>query len=606
MRFRWSLWSVVCCSMAAACSNDDRAASTIGAAGGADSAGASGTPGSISAGGAVTADSPGFIADGDCDARSCAELGWACGYRIDDCGNVLDCASEGLDCAANEICSGGIDGPTRCVAGAIDDCELCGAVPDCAGATGPTRLTGRVVTPGRDDADTGNQVGVPNALVYILRTSSASDLPALGAGIPSGTSRCERCEDQELGPVLTGAVTDAAGEFSLEGNIPVGVEFVLAVKVGQFRRAIAHTLPVEAACETTRLPPSLPGNPTRLPRSEDDGLSVNIPRVAISTGRIDAIECVFEKMGLRHDEFANPGTGAAALERIHLYRGGPDTGDPPGQGARIDDATPHDSLLYGDPERLASYDIIVADCEGTDWDGTANFAQRDANGAFIREYVNRGGRLFASHLSFSWLLDNGSLAYDPATALDTGLGPAGAWSTTIDTSDQGTGRVSLGRAQASPRTEDFARWLSVEGVTDADGAFAIVEPRSQNTSLGAASEEFVYRQDGNGRVQQFSFDTPYGAPAEAACGRVAYSGFHVSVGGGDSPFAEAVFPEHCSGDLTDQEKVLLYMLFDVGACVGELPVPTCVPATCDGSRCGVAPDGCGNLLDCGPCGNTPA
>jgi len=121
----------------------------------------------------------------------------------------------------------------------------------------------------------------------------------------------------------------------------------------------------------------------------------------------------------------------------------------------------------------------------------------------------------------------------------------------------------------------------------------------------------MFREGGNDRVQQFSFNTPYGAPEEAACGRVAYSGFHVAAtGGGQAPFQNEIFPNHCrsaaanNGTLTDQEKVLLYMLFDVGACVGDVPLPPpCVPITCSssGARCGFTPDGCGNVIDCGAC-----
>jgi hypothetical protein len=147
-----------------------------------------------------------------------------------------------------------------------------------------------------------------------------------------------------------------------------------------------------------------------------------------------------------------------------------------------------------------------------------------------------------------------------------------------------------------------------EGVTTAPAYdFMIREPRSTNLTLGATSEEFVHLTDGTMRTQQFSFNTPYGAPETAACGRVAYSGFHVSAGGGaggGSPFAEVVFPAHCMGDLTDQEKVLLYMLFDLGACIGDFPPPPdCDPQTCEslGAMCGFTPDGCGAFLDCGPC-----
>jgi hypothetical protein len=290
---------------------------------------------------------------------------------------------------------------------------------------------------------------------------------------------------------------------------------------------------------------------------------------------------------------------------VQLYRGGPDTGDPPGAGARIDDDTPHDSALYGDLSSLEQYDLVVADCEGATWD--SSFAERDARGGNVREYVNRGGRLFASHLSFSWLNENGSAAYSAADPVATGLGPAASWSTVVDTSNAGTGVVSLGRPNASPHIDGFAAWMVSEGITTAGAAtFPIVQPRSQTLELGSASEEFVFLEDGNERVQQFSFNTPYAAPAAAECGRVAYSGFHVSAGRGNAPYADAVFPEHCSGDLTDQEKVLAYMLFDLSACIGDQPVPppSCEPVRC-GGNCGKIPDGCGNLLDCGPCGPPP-
>jgi hypothetical protein len=532
------------------------------------------------------------------EARSCAELGWACGLAINECGQVFDCRREGRSCSAFEACVGGIDGPTRCLA-TDDDCALCGAVPSCA-ADRPTRLSGRVVTPGRSDGDTGNQVGVPNALVFIPQSSSVAALPPIGAGIPAGGTRCDRCDERELGPILASAVTDSAGNFTLEGNIPVGQAFLLVTQVGKFRRAVSQQLAANAACGTTALPSALPANPTRLPRSMSDGLAVNLPRVAVSTGRIDAMECVFEKMGIARSEFGNSGSAA----RVHLYRGGASAAT--AAGARIDAATPFDGSLYSSLSRLQSYDMVVADCEGTDWDGEHDFEQRAASGANVREYVNRGGRLFASHLSFSWLHQNGTAAYSAGAPIATGLAAAGSWDTSylaagnLDTS--GTGVVSLGRPRASARIGDFAAWMSREGVIGGQNQFSITDPRSLVSSLGSASEEFVYRQGGNGRVQQFSFDTPYAAPDAQSCGRVAYSGFHVAAtGGGDSPFVDAVFPAHCAGALTDQEKVLLYMLFDLGACVGDTPVgPACEPQSCpsDGS-CGVLPDGCGGRLDCG-------
>ena len=323
----------------------------------------------------------------------------------------------------------------------------------------------------------------------------------------------------------------------------MGVEVLLVVKVGRFRRATTLTLPAAAACQTTALPTTLPDNPTRLPRNMTDGLAVNIPHIAVTTGHIDAMECVLEKMGLSHAEFANPG----GAQRVNLYRGGPTTGTPPGTGARMDDLTPHANALYSDPAAIQGYDLVIADCEGEDWD--EEFTERDASGANVREFVNRGGRMFASHWSYSWLNENGTDPYDPMNPIATGLGPAATWTAGGMSATQGTGAISVGRPAASPRIQNFADWMVNEGVTMAPAyGFAIIDPRNQNTGLGPSSEEFVYRQDGNNMsVQQFSFNTPYAAPAAAACGRVAYSAFHVSASSGGMDFANAIFPDALHG-----------------------------------------------------------
>ncbi|HEY3493584.1 MAG TPA: hypothetical protein VGK73_02815, partial [Polyangiaceae bacterium] len=256
-----------------------------------------------------------------CPPLTCASLGYACGYIRDECGTIIDCAAEGLTCGALEACTGGVDGPTQCEV-ADENCTTCGGVPDCKDAAQPTRLTGRVITPGRDDANAPNQLGVPNAFVYILRTTNPMDLPPITSGIAEGGTSCDRCESQDLGPVLVSGLTDATGAFTLEGNIPVNTEFLLVVKVGRFRRAITYTLPETAACATTDLPATLPENPTRLPRDMMDGLGVNMPRIAVTTGAADGMECVLEKMGISHGEFANPGADGLAPQRVHLYQGG--------------------------------------------------------------------------------------------------------------------------------------------------------------------------------------------------------------------------------------------------------------------------------------------
>ena len=583
-----------------------------------------GTGGTGAQGGTTMIDpNQGQMMEEMCPATTCAELGYGCGAIVDACGKVINCADEGLTCGPLEACVGGVDTPTKCMVGGGEPCELCGAVPDCSTASQPTTITGRVVTPGRNDANVENQLGVPNAFVYILRNKGVADLPAIKSGIPEGGTSCDRCEDQDLGPVLVGTVTDATGAFKLEGNVPVGDEFTMVVKAGRFRRAFNYTLPDAAACQTTVLPTALPENPARLPRSMTDGLAVNIPHIAVSTGEVDAMECVLEKMGIAHEEFVNPGADGSAAGRVHLYVSNITTraGEQEFRGARLDDMTPAGSELYGSGTRLTSYDIVLADCEGGSYDQMGT--ERTSMGANVIDYVNRGGRFFASHLSFTWLDRNGMAAYSADAPNATGLAAAATWSNSADNaSKSATGNIALGRPLASPRIQSFADWMASEHVTTPpDQTFKIIEPRSQATMLGASSEEFVFNSDvtkssmgmdvvtPEDRTQQFSFNTPYAAPDEAVCGRVAYSGFHVSVsgsGGMTSPFVGAVFPDHCTagGNLTNQEKVLLYMLFDLATCVGDTPPPPeCTPTTCDelGVRCGFSGDGCGKVLDCGAC-----
>jgi hypothetical protein len=524
-----------------------------------------------------------------CTATSCAELGWECGIAVDACGNTFDCTDEGLTCDTSvETCMGGIDGPAHCSTGFEggpgSNCDVCSSIANCDDEAQPTRLTGRVITAGSNDADTVDQIGIPNAFVYILRNDDESELPDIPAGIPEDSTSCDRCDDQTLGPVLASTVTDALGDYTLEGNIPVGKEFVLVVKIGKFRRAVKYTVPADAACKTT----AVDHLSTRLPRTRTDGLAAHIPHIAISTGQADAMECVFRAMGISDSEFGLPGSAGDGATPIHMYRA---------NGASMAQGNDPDSDLYTDLSRMLSYDLVVFACLGENADRDAGFS--DPN---IREYVNRGGRLFASHYSYTWLRNNGTSAYDSSDPIATGLKPAASWISEASLPATGTGIVSVGRPRANAsKIQDFADWLVDEGAATKVGSayqFTIQDPRDLAASVGTGSEEYVYRDLGGGStsVQQFAFNTPYGAPQDAICGRVAYSAFHVFGGGND----QVTFPDHCNANLSAQEQVLLYMLFDLASCVstGEPEPPKCNAVTDCTGRCGNLADGCGGVLEC--------
>ncbi len=103
----------------------------------------------------------------------------------------------------------------------------------------------------------------------------------------------------------------------------------------------------------------------------------------------------------------------------------------------------------------------------------------------------------------------------------------------------------------------------------------------------------------------FTYNTPVNlvenanaSPPALQCGRVLFSDFHVQ----NANEHDVVFPNQCNTDpMNAQEKLLEFMIFDLGSCVP--PGKACVPLTlCPaGEDCGFAPDGCGGLISCGVC-----
>jgi Cys-rich repeat protein len=443
---------------------------------------------------------------------------------------------------------------------------------------------------------------VPNALVYIPGDPSVA-LPTLPQGVDprNPASSCGRCADTKLvadgQTVLASAVTDFTGGFTLAGQIPVGVPFHLVVQIGKWRRVVQVPGTVAKSC----MPAALSADLTRLAKNSTDGLAgTQLPKVAISTGQVDAIECVLLGMGIDQAEFSAPG-GAG---RLQLFQA---NGSPIGpctmgrNGLNCPNTVP-DSMLWGTQATLNGYDIAIGDCQGSDHPTDFNDQ--------ILAYVNAGGRLFASHYAHTWIDGNGA------------LGRSSAWQNDDNRRDAATGDVSLPsgptmRAGANPtKSVQFVDWLTYQGALNGTRAgqtmppvlpqFDITNPRDfAGPNVGPSTDEFVYADD-SGQVQQLSFDTPYGAAASAICGRVAYSGFHVA-GNFDqnNPTSDLAFPMECAGGaLTTQEKVLAFQLFDLAACVGMPPVPpACTPkTTCPASAmCGFAPDGCGGVISCGTC-----
>ena len=577
------------------------------------------------------------IPPASCMPRTCAELGHTCGLASDGCGHVLNCWAE---CNGNSNCTGSCGDASACLADSgtgAQSCisggpactgSLCSTVPSSCGNS-PTTLTGTVRTPGRAGID---QLPVPNALVYIPAEPGVA-LPSIFQGVQTGvTASCGRCNDEKLvadgQSVLAAAVTDFKGDFVLQGRIPVNNAFTLVVKVGKWRRVIQVPAGVSAACETR----TLIDDYTRLAANRTDGLSgTHLPLIAVSTGDVDAMECVLRGIGISESEFTVP----SSTGRIHMYRAngtrmpGPTcTGTYNSgiscaassnygcvnnrSGCSWNNISVADTTLYASQDAINAYDMVVFDCEGT------GHSIRGADPlARVLSYVNNGGRVFASHWSYEWLDNNGT------------LNNASSWTNT-GSATSATAYVSLPtgntmRPRANPvKSLVYRDWLNWQGALTGSTAgvlnnlatpqLQIVDPRDvAGGTAGPSTDEWMYRDSSGAKIQQLSFNTPYGAADDQICGRVAFTAFHVATNDSGTTLAtnNLYFPRECrSGALTPQEKTLAFMLFDLGACVstGDPPQPPeCEEKTTGdvcpnvNDACGFISDGCGGVVDCAGC-----
>src|SRR5262249_45944640 len=136
-------------------------------------------------------------------------------------------------------------------------------------------------------------------------------------------------------------------------------------------------------------------NLTRLPRNSTEG---HIPKIAVTTGGSDALECFLREIGISDSEF----TTDAGAGRVNLYTGG-DPASGGGAGANkftpaLGGATfPFATALWGDVNKMLGYDILVMSCEGGQY---APVKQPFI--ANIKRYADAGGRLFNDHLHFYW------------------------------------------------------------------------------------------------------------------------------------------------------------------------------------------------------------
>jgi hypothetical protein len=369
-------------------------------------------------------------------------------------------------------------------------------------------------------APTPPKYGMPdpiyNATVYVPNAT----VEPFKAGVA-----CDMCAAPSSGSPLVITASGPDGKFQLK-NAPVADDVPLVIQVGRWRRQVK--IPKITPCADNPLPDEL----TRLPRNKSEG---DIPLMAISTGKVDALECVLRKIGVDDAEFTLPTGGG----RIHMYRE---------NGASLGLMTPIAGDLTGSIDTLKRYDLALLECE------SRPNPKPMANQQNLVDYANTGGRLFLTHYSYVWLFQ---IAPFMSTADWTA---ADSDHPTLNDAPL-TGIIDT----SFPKGMAFAQWLEiVKATSPMPGQIQINVPRHDLDAVVPPTRRWIYT-DMPTTIQHFTFNTPVGIDEDKQCGRVLFSDFHVnSIMNGDL----AAFPMECDDmPMTPQEKVLEFMLFDLSSCV---------------------------------------
>lgn len=391
---------------------------------------------------------------------------------------------------------------------------------------------------------------------------------------PDGV-QCTHCSDPLPGNPIVSTTTGTDGSFELD-NIPDGDNIPVVITIGKWRRQLV--LPHVASCTQTMMTNA----DTTLPKSRTDmspnTKSVDLPKIAISTGNADSLECLIRRLGIDDKEITTLGQDG----QVHLYA---DTKAGNGEGASTFQSGfgggsgkfADSQTLWGSTEGaggnnngdLATYDIVILSCEGGQHEETKNQAAMDN----LKAYADMGGRVFMSHWHNIWI--------EGDTENSDGKTKPMVWPTlaTFDDdngNDPGNGTVDVIDETHNPKGSDFASWMidpQVMGSTTRDDV-AIEDGTAKQTctSVDDTNVERWINLDPTGAndPQMFQFETPSEQTPDNRCGKVVFSDMHVSGGPVSQNGNVDAYPKSCgtTDTLSPQEKALAFMFFDISSCAG--------------------------------------
>jgi hypothetical protein len=433
-------------------------------------------------------------------------------------------------------------------------------VPCAAGQT--TSVSGTVWDP-------AGKVPLYNAVVYI--PPDDGPLPAFNQ-----TVACEKCAVSV--PALTATLSGPDGSFMLGTDVPNTPYIKLVVQLGKWRRL--QTIPI-TPCQQNALSDR---NQTRLPRNQMEG---DLPKIALSTGHSDALECLLRKIGISDSEFGIDSDS----KRVSMFVGCIDDQSDKHTGAAQFSAGlggasfPSTNQLFDTPGELDTYDAVIFSCEGHKCDTIQTPAHVDQ----LVSFANRGGRVYLDHDHYNWLNHAGDRTGDRIeAAAQFSSSPDGVPSPLTGTINTVSGFY---------KGQDFAEWLVAVKASSTLGLLDLFSGKTSVPSIDAnRAQSWIYRDKSEVWPDTFYFTigTPVAqvdnTPAPEACGRVVFTDLHVSKSGGgcedggvcgesdDISDQEIPFPAGCTtGDLLPQEKALEFMIFDLTSCVQKETVKPTPP-----------------------------
>ena len=218
---------------------------------------------------------------------------------------------------------------------------------------------------------------------------------------------------------------------------------------------------------------------------------------------------------------------------------------------------------------LLENDIVFNACECNPNDrGAAAYTAMD-------DYLNGGGRVFATHYYYNW--------FEPSPPASADLNSVAAWDTMAPLPRMsGVGTEADTIDQTFPKGAAFATWLQDNAITTTLGSIALGDVRDDVTGVLPAgceaagtclATQWIYTTTPaaglNAGSRYISFNTPVGKPAANQCGRAVFSDVHLS---GTSN--NATFPAECTtnnpdpqGNHVTNEKALEFLFFDLSSCV---------------------------------------